>query len=77
MKMIETRTILVRADSVKDARRFANLSHKRLSTNEYLPEKVISVKLNRSAGLAGGVKGYNVRLRRKRDTRRRINGLLV
>ncbi len=68
-----TRTILIRAKTVVQARQFAE-SFRRLATVEFLPERIVSVKLNRRAGLAGGIKGYNVVLRRKKDTRKRLKG---
>lgn len=66
----ETRKILIRADTVKQARRFAE-SHRKKMSSKFLPERIVSVKLNRSQGLAGGVKAYTVILKRKLDTRPR------
>jgi len=70
MVKTQTRKILIRADSVVQARRFAD-SHRKRMSSEYLPERIVSVRLNISQGLAGGVKGYSVVLSRKKDTRPR------
>lgn len=67
---------MIRADTIKQARRFAEGYRKRHS-NIFLPEKIISVKLNKFQGLAGGVKAYVIILRRKKDTRpRKKSGVL-
>lgn len=71
MVKTQTRRILIRADTVKQAKRFAG-SHRKLLSNEFLPERIVSVKLNKSQGLAGGVKGFSVVLSRKKDTRERL-----
>ena len=64
-----TRYILVRANSKPDARKFANLSHRKLSTMNYTNEKVTSVQPDKKSGLAGGVKGYRVGLTKKKVER--------
>lgn len=72
----ETRKILIRADTIKQAKKFAQVHRKGMS-GLFLPEKIISIKLNKSQGLAGGVKAYTVTLRRKEDLRPRTKkGLL-
>lgn len=64
-----TRYIHVRANNAVDAKRFANLSHKKYSTMSHSPERVSSVVLDKSQGLAGGVPSFKVGLTRMKISR--------
>jgi len=73
---IKTRKIMVRANSVAQAKLFGK-SHGKVYGKGFLPEKIVSVKLNKRVGLAGGIKGYTITFRQKEDLRpRRKDGLL-
>ena len=76
MVHIEVRRVLIRADNLQLAKRFAKAARK-LATNKFLPERVVSVRLNRSIGLAAGVKGFTAILARKLDRRPRRKGILI
>lgn len=61
MEKVIRRKIMIRAKNMERAKYFANSTlYRKMSTFDYSPEKLISVKLNKSVGLAGGVPGYNV-----------------
>ena len=63
-----TRHILVRAKNITDAKKFGR-QHAKLSTMDYSGERVTSAKLDKGAGLAGGIPGYTVGLTRRKVER--------
>ena len=69
---------MIRAQNLAKAKMFANSnSYRKYATFEYLPEKLVSVKLSKRAGLAGGVPGWIIEYRQKPDTRpRKKSGVL-
>ena len=69
--MVKTRRIMIRAETLAKAKRFADTIYSKSGDNKYLPEKVMSVKLSKRSGLAGGIKGWTVVYRQKLDTRPR------
>jgi len=62
------RKIMIRAKNLTKAKQFAKM-YRKLSTFNYSPERVVSVKRNFKAGLAGGVPGWDVTLARRKTQR--------
>ena len=70
-----TRYILIRAKNLERAKVYAKM-HCTLSTYEYSPERVSSVKYDKKAGLAGGVRGYKAGLTKVKTIRDYKTGLI-